>query len=245
MKFGLITLFPEVIESLQMGVVARARKNDIIEISCWNPRDFAEDKNGRVDAPPYGGGPGMVMKVQPLREAINTAKAQLGADTLVIYLSPQGKTLKQTNMQRFSTLDKVILVAGRYEGIDERLITSMVDEEWSIGDYILTGGELAACVMIDAVTRLLPGSLGDETSAKQDSFSEDLLEHPQYTQPAEIDGLSVPDVLRGGHHQEISTWRLKQSLGRTYLRRPDLFAKRTLTNEEQQLLNEFIEEQVK
>jgi tRNA (guanine37-N1)-methyltransferase len=245
MKFGLITLFPEIIESLQIGVTARATKNNIIELQAWNPRDFAEDKNGRVDAPPFGGGPGMVMKVQPVRDAIRAAKASLGPDTPVIYLSPQGKTLKQTDIQRFSRLDKIILLSGRYEGIDERLILSEVDEEWSLGDYILTGGELAACVIIDAVARLLPGALGDETSAQQDSFSEGLLEHPQYTQPAEIDGLCVPEVLRGGHHQAIATWRLKQSLGRTYLRRPDLIEERTLTSEERKLLDEFIEEEKK
>jgi tRNA (guanine37-N1)-methyltransferase len=245
MKFGLITLFPEIIEPLQIGVISRAIKNGIIELHTWNPRDFLEDKNRRVDDTPFGGGPGMVMKVQPLRDAIHAAKAKLGADTPVIYLSPQGRTLKQENVQNFSKLDKIILLAGRYEGIDERLIASEVDEEWSIGDYILTGGELAACVIIDAVTRLLPGSLGDETSAEQDSFSQGLLEHPQYTQPAEIDGLFVPDVLRRGNHKKILKWRLKQSLGRTYLRRPELIAKRSLTNEERSLLTEFIEEQSK
>jgi tRNA (guanine37-N1)-methyltransferase len=245
MKFGLITLFPDVIKALQIGVIERAIKKEIIELKCWNPRDFSDDKNRRVDDSPYGGGPGMVMKVQPLRDAILAAKVEWGEDTPVIYLSPQGKTLKQADFEHFASLKKLILLAGRYEGIDERLIASQVDAEYSIGDYILTGGELPACVIIDAVTRLLPGALGDETSAQQDSFSQGLLEGPHYTQPAEIDGLSVPEVLRRGHHKEISKWRLKQSWGRTYLRRPELINERVLTKEEQALLNEFIEEQVK
>jgi tRNA (guanine37-N1)-methyltransferase len=224
------------------GVTSRAVKESKLILDYWNPRDFTHDKHRTVDDRPYGGGPGMVMKVEPLKEAITSAKSSLGQDCKVIYMSPQGKVLDQSGLNELAKRDKLILIAGRYEGVDERLIQQYVDEEWSIGDYVLSGGELAAMVMIDGVARLLPGVLGDEESAQQDSFMEGLLDHPHYTRPEEIDDQSVPDVLLGGDHEAIRKWRLKESLGRTWLRRPELLDKLTLDNEQAALLNEFIAE---
>lgn len=240
MRFDVITLFPEMVEhALRFGVTGRAKQRGLFELHLWNPRDFAHDRHRTVDDRPYGGGPGMVMKVQPLRDAIQAAKSASGAEAKVIYLSPQGRLLDQEAVKRFAALGSVILVAGRYEGIDQRVLDGYIDEEWSIGDYVLSGGELAALVVIDAVARLLPGALGDIDSAWQDSHVDGLLDHPHYTRPEEIDGRRVPEVLLSGDHQAIARWRRKQALGRTWLKRPDLLAKRALSAEEKILLEEF------
>jgi tRNA (guanine37-N1)-methyltransferase len=224
----LISLFPELIQqAAAFGVLGRAIKQQQINLQCFNPRDYTEDKHRTVDDRPYGGGPGMLMKVEPLAKAIMAAKAASaeGADknAKVIYLSPQGKQLNQQLVVNAATEEKdLILIAGRYEGIDERLIGSLVDEEWSIGDYVLSGGEFAALVVVDAITRLLPGVLGDDESALQDSFMQGLLDCPHYTRPELIGDQPVPAVLLSGDHKAIKRWRLKQALGRTWLRRPDL-----------------------
>ena len=242
MKIDVITLFPDMFNALNYGIVGRAQPT-LLTLHYWNPRDFTQDKHGRVDDSPYGGGPGMVMQVQPLRAAIQSARAAHPPATPVIYLSPQGRALKQTDMQRFSQCKDLILLTGRYEGIDQRLIDHDIDEEWSIGDYVLSGGELAAMVMIDAIVRLLPEALGDAESAQQDSFSEGLLDYPHYTRPALIDHQAVPEILSSGNHAAIADWRLQQSLGNTWLKRPDLLAARKLSEKEKQLLANFIAQQ--
>lgn len=240
MKIAVVTLFPEIIAALHYGITGRAIKQKILDVTCWNPRAFTTDKHQSVDDKSYGGGPGMVMKVAPLKAALDAAKLALGANTPVIYLSPQGRLLRQENVADFAAQEKLILLAGRYEGIDERLLALAVDAEWSIGDYVLSGGELAACVLIDAITRLLSGALGSDDSAEQDSFSQGLLDHPHYTRPDEIMGHKVPAVLCHGDHNAIAKWRLQQALGRTFERRPELLEKRILTREEQSLLAEFL-----
>ncbi len=243
MRLGVISLFPQMFDAIsEFGVTGRAVSQGLLSLDIWNPRDFTHDRHRTVDDRPYGGGPGMVMKVAPLSEAITAAKQQMGEDTRVIYLSPQGSKLDQQALKQLAGREKMILVAGRYEGIDERLIEKQIDEEWSIGDYVLSGGELAAMVMIDGVARLLPGVLGHEDSAEQDSFMAGLLDCPHYTRPEKLFDQSVPEVLLGGDHEAIRQWRLKQSLGRTWLRRPDLLANETLTDEQQALLKEFIAE---
>ena len=237
---GVITLFPEMFDAItQQGVISRAIKNGTIEFNSWNPRDFTHDKHRTVDDRPYGGGPGMLMMVQPLSDAINAAKAKAGEGAKVIYLSPQGRKLDQQGVKQLANHDKLILVAGRYEGIDERVIQSIVDEEWSIGDFVLSGGELPAMTLIDAVSRLIPGVLGHELSAEEDSFANGLLDCPHYTRPEVLDGQRVPEVLLSGNHEKIRKWRLKQSLGRTWLRRPELINNLALTEEQQKLLAEF------
>ncbi|MBL4638038.1 MAG: tRNA (guanosine(37)-N1)-methyltransferase TrmD [Proteobacteria bacterium] len=243
MRLGVVSLFPQMFDAItQYGVTGRAVTQGKLSLDYWNPRDFTQDKHRTVDDRPYGGGPGMVMKVEPLRDAIHAAKQQLGQQTKVVYLSPQGKLLDQQNLIELATRDAMIFVAGRYEGVDERLIEQEIDEEWSIGDYVLSGGELAAMVLIDGVARLLPGVLGDDESAQQDSFMNGLLDCPHYTRPERIIDQSVPEVLLGGDHEAIRKWRLKQSLGRTWLRRPDLLAMDTLTDEQKALLEQFIAE---
>lgn len=242
-RIGIISLFPEMFQALNYGVTGRAIEKKLIQLNYWNPRDFTHDPHRTVDDRPYGGGPGMVMMVQPLRSAISAAKAVIPAPATVIYLSPRGKLLTQASVMELLARQQLILVAGRYEGIDERLIKTDIDEEWSIGDYVLSGGEFAAMVLLDAMIRQIPGALGDEESAKQDSFSAGLLDHPHYTRPEDIDGKRVPGVLTSGNHQAIARWRLKQSLGQTWQRRPDLLANRTLTELEQSLLKEFIKEE--
>ncbi|MCW8956273.1 MAG: tRNA (guanosine(37)-N1)-methyltransferase TrmD [Gammaproteobacteria bacterium] len=243
MRFDLVTLFPEIVDNAaEMGVLGRAIKNDLIQLQCWNPRDYTHDRHRTVDDRPYGGGPGMLMKVEPLRDAIHAARKAAGEQARVIYLSPQGRTLDQAGVKELAQCSALILIAGRYEGIDERIIETEVDEEWSIGDYVLSGGELAALVMIDSVARMIPGVLGDAESAEQDSFMDGLLDCPHYTRPEVIDGRAVPEVLLGGNHQAIAQWRMKQALGRTWLRRPELLNELTLSNEQQQLLQEFQQE---
>jgi tRNA (guanine37-N1)-methyltransferase len=241
--FGVVTLFPEMFEAItQHGVTGRGVRDGLIAIQCWNPRDFTLDKHRTVDDRPYGGGPGMLMKVQPLRDAIQAAKAQAGEGAKVIYLSPQGRRLDHAGVQELVSCEKLILVAGRYEGIDERLIGTEIDEEWSLGDFVLSGGELPAMTMIDAVSRLVPGVLGHSASAEEDSFAEGLLDCPHYTRPEVIDEHVVPDVLLSGDHEKIRRWRLKQQLGRTWQRRPDLLDKMQLTAEQQALLTDYVRE---
>lgn len=241
-RVDVVTLFPEMVETvIKHGVVRRAAEKGIVELGLWNPREYTEDRHKTVDDRPYGGGPGMVMKYQPLRDAVKDAKAA-APNAHVVYLSPQGRKLDQQGVKELSAKEGLILIAGRYEGIDERFIETEVDEEWSIGDYVISGGELAAMVMIDAVVRMFPGTLGDAESAQQDSFMEGLLDHPHYTRPEEIEGIEVPDVLLGGNHQKIDEWRLKQALGRTYTRRPDLIAREELDKKSKQLLEEYLQE---
>jgi tRNA (guanine37-N1)-methyltransferase len=243
MQIDVITLFPDMLAAVtDHGITGRAVRQDLVTIDCLNPRDFTEDKHRIVDDRPYGGGPGMVMKIEPLRKAIDAARAKSGGSAKVIYLSPQGRQLDQAGVEELSSRERIILIAGRYEGIDERLIDSEVDEEWSIGDYVLSGGELAAMVMIDAVVRQLPGALGHEQSAREDSFAEGLLDCPHFTRPEIYQGRPVPDVLLSGDHENIRRWRLKQALGRTWLRRRDLIESRELTTEEAELLASFIAE---
>lgn len=239
MHIAIISLFPEMFAALNYGVIGKAIKNGTVQLSHWNPRDYALDKHGYVDDRPYGGGPGMVMMVQPLRAAIHAAKSELGK-TKVIHLSPQGKLLGQNELVKLAKEEKLLFVASRYEGVDERLIELEVDEEWSIGDYVLTGGELPTMVMVDALIRLIPGVLGHEDSALEDSFMRGLLDYPHYTRPEMVEEKKVPTVLLQGNHKEIALWRLKQALGRTWLRRPDLLSSHSLTASEQTLLNEFI-----
>lgn len=243
MWIGVISLFPEMFRAITEHVVTgRAVKSGLLQIECWNPRDFTHDKHRTVDDRPYGGGPGMLMMVQPLRDAIHAAKQAAGDGAKVIYLSPQGRKLTQAGVTELATNQTLILVAGRYEGIDERVIQTEVDEEWSIGDYVLSGGELPAMTLIDAVSRLVPGVLGDQASAEQDSFTDGLLDHPHYTRPELLDGLAVPEALTSGNHEVIRRWRLKQSLGRTWQRRPELINNLALTDEQESLLAEYVRE---
>ena len=240
MWIGVVSLFPEMFRAIsENGVTGRAVKNNLLSIECWNPRDFTLDKHRTVDDRPYGGGPGMLMMVQPLRDAILAAKQAAlaaGHEAKVIYLSPQGQRLAHSGAQSLSSCEALILVAGRYEGVDERVIESLVDEEWSVGDYVLSGGELPAMVLIDAVVRFVPGVLGHVLSAEQDSFSQGLLDCPHYTRPEVLDGKQVPSVLLSGDHEKIRLWRLKQSLARTKHRRPDLLNNLALTDEQVKLL---------
>ena len=224
MNIYLISLFPELIQqAAAFGVLGRAIRQQQLNLQCFNPRDYTEDKHRTVDDRPYGGGPGMLMKVEPLAKAIMAAKDEAGENSKVVYMSPQGQQINQQLVVKTAALQEdLILIAGRYEGIDERLIDSLVDEEWSIGDYVLSGGEFAALVVVDAITRLIPGVLGDDESAIQDSFMHGLLDCPHYTRPELIDDQTVPKVLLSGDHKAIKRWRLKQALGRTWLRRPDL-----------------------
>jgi tRNA (guanine37-N1)-methyltransferase len=240
MRIQVITLFPEEFRPLvDLGVTGRAIRAGAVKLELLNPRDFATDRHRTVDDRPYGGGPGMVMAVEPLRSTIRAARATAASDARVGLLSPQGRVVDQSAIGELAQRDEVILVCGRYEGIDERLIELEIDEEWSIGDYVLSGGELAAAVMIDAVTRLLPGVLGDEQSALQDSFTDGLLDCQHYTRPEQYEELTVPPVLLSGDHGAIEKWRKKQSLGRTWLRRPELLEGLELDSESQALLAEF------
>jgi tRNA (guanine37-N1)-methyltransferase len=253
-----ISLFPEMFVAIQSGITGRAIEKGLISLAISNPRDFTEDRHKTVDDRPYGGGPGMLMKVEPLRKAIQALKEKAAATSdgkkiKVVYLSPQGQPLTQNIVKTLNEEnEQLILLAGRYEGVDERLIEHYVDYECSIGDYVLSGGELPAMVLIDSLIRLLPGALGHNESAPNDSFYSGLLDHPHYTRPemlqldggnSERQGHSVPEVLLSGHHEKIEQWRLKQSLGRTWQRRPDLLKDRQLSEQEQQLLQAFIQEE--
>ena len=246
MQIALVSLFPEMFTAVgDHGVTGRAVKQGLVTLRHSNPRDYTVDKHRTVDDRPYGGGPGMLMKIDPLQQAIAAAREAIGADATdvkVIYLSPQGQRFTHGKAVELAQQQALILVAGRYEGVDERLIEAEVDEELSIGDYVLSGGELAAMVVIDAVTRQLPGVLGHELSAQEDSYVDGLLDCPHYTRPEEYQGKRVPNVLLSGNHEEIRRWRLKQALGRTYERRPDLLQGRAMTPEEEKLLAEYLRE---
>lgn len=242
MRIDVITLFPEFIESsARVGVVGRARERGLLQIATWNPRDFASDNYRSADDRCYGGGPGMVLMVDPLRKALAKLRAASGSDVgaSVVYLSPQGARLDQAKVVELAQYDHLVLLSGRYEGIDERFLLQAVDEEISIGDYVLSGGELAAAILIDAVGRLQKGVLNDEQSAEQDSFSNGLLDCPHYTRPEHDEWGDVPAVLMSGDHAAIRRWRLKQSLGRTWLRRPDMLDKLDLDTNSRALLAEF------
>ncbi len=243
MRFDVVTLFPEMVRAMVgQGVTGRALARGLVELHLWNPRDYTRDVHRTVDDRPYGGGPGMVMKVAPLRAAIRAAR-EAAPGQRVAYMTPQGRRLDQREMRRLAERPGLTLLAGRYEGIDERVIDHYVDEEWSIGDYVLSGGELPALVLMDAVMRLLPGVLGAADSAEQDSYTDGLLDCPHYTRPESFEGVDVPPVLLSGNHEAIRRWRLKESLGRTWLRRPDLLERKALSDEEKILLNEFIRAQ--
>ena len=241
-KFDVVTLFPEMFDAISKhGITSRALQQNIYKLQFWNPRDFTTDNHKTVDDRPYGGGPGMVMLADPLDLAINAAKQVQAADKIdswVIHLSPAGKALTHQKVMELSQRSGLILLTSRYEGVDQRLIDAVVDEEISIGDYVLTGGELPAMALIDAVVRQLPGSLGDSDSAIEDSFVDGLLDCPHYTRPEEYKGVKVPEILLSGNHAKIKQWRLKMSLHRTRDQRPDLLAVRPLTKEEARLLQE-------
>lgn len=243
LQIDLVTLFPEMVSLVaRHGISKRAIDKQLIAIRTWNPRDFTHDKNRTVDDRPFGGGPGMVMKYQPLKAAIDAARSRQADNTPVIYLSPQGRRLDQSGVKRLANMAGLILVAGRYEGIDQRLIDSEITEEWSIGDYVLSGGELAALVIIDAMIRMLPGALGNHASMTGDSFFDGRLHYPQFTRPETIDGQAVPAVLLSGNHAAINRWRMKQALGRTWLLRPELLESKPLDAVQRNLLEEFKKE---
>ena len=243
MWFGVVSLFPEMFGiATQAGVLGRAVTQGVVELDVFNPREFVTDKHRRVDDRPYGGGPGMVMMVEPLSLALRAARkvaADRALDAAVVYLSPQGDRLDQRKVADLARRDGLILLAGRYEGVDERVIDAEVDEELSIGDYVLSGGELPAAVVIDAVARLVPGVVGDTRSVDEDSFVRGMLDHPHYTRPAEVDAHAVPDVLLSGHHAEIRRWRKREAVRRTLERRPDLLARAVLDDEERAILQEL------
>lgn len=256
MRIGVVTLFPELVAAVtQSGVTGRAVKKGLLQVNCINPREFTNDVHRTVDDRPYGGGPGMVMLAEPVLQSIEAARSWVSPELAdadvpqvrvvpkVIYMSPQGQPFTQAKAQSLADSGGAVLLAGRYEGIDERIIELAVDEEWSMGDYVLSGGELPAMTVIDAVARLLPGALGHAMSAHEDSFTDGLLDCPHYTRPEVYQERAVPAVLLSGNHQAIRRWRLKQALGRTYLRRPDLLEKKALTAEEKRLLAEFKSEQ--
>jgi tRNA (guanine37-N1)-methyltransferase len=239
MRFDILTLFPEMFSSpFQESILAKAIEKGLIEVRTINIRDFALDKHRIVDDAPYGGGQGMVMKVEPIARAIEQVKSE-DPSVRTIYLTPEGKPLNQEMARQLSSRSHLILLCGRYEGVDERVRELFVDEEISIGDYVLTGGELAAMVLIDAVSRLLPGVLGSDRSAEEDSFFGSLLEYPQYTRPASFRGYEVPEVLLSGNHRAISLWRRKEALRRTWMRRPDLLSKASLSEEDKKILEEI------
>lgn len=257
MKVALVTLFPEMFAALtEYGISGRAIKQGLLDVALFNPRSYTSDRHQTVDHRPYGGGPGMVMMIDPLREAIADAKAwiaeanasdsvaeaELEPAATVVYLSPQGRVLDHQGVKTLVAHQNLILVTGRYEGIDERLIQLEVDEEWSIGDYVLSGGELPAMVMLDTMIRQLPGALGHEDSADQDSFAEGLLDCPHYTRPEQYENLTVPEVLLSGNHEKIRQWRLEKSLQRTWQRRPDLLRSLKLSEEQQTILDKVVKE---
>jgi tRNA (guanine37-N1)-methyltransferase len=240
-RFDAVTLFPEMFAAVtESGITRRAKEAGLWRLATWNPRDFTTDNYRTIDDRPYGGGPGMVMLAAPLEKALDAARDAGGGK--VVYLSPQGAKLDHRKVMEFAGRSAVTLLCGRYEGVDERLIRRRVDEEVSVGDYVLSGGELAAMALIDAVVRQLPGALGDAQSALEESFTDGLLDCPQYTRPETYEGEGIPEVLLSGHHEQIRRWRLKQSLGRTFERRPDLLAARRLTDEETKLLAEYRQE---
>jgi len=238
--FGVVALFPELIEpAVRFGVVGRARERGLISLQHRSPREFATDRHRTVDDRPYGGGPGMVMRYEPVRDAVEALKGELPGGTRTVLMSAQGRPFDQACAVELARAPGLLIVAGRYEGLDERIVEGIGAEELSLGDYVLSGGELAAAVVIDVVSRLLPGVLGHEDSPREESFMDGLLDCPHYTRPERVDGLSVPPVLLGGDHAAVRRWRLKQALGRTWQRRPEMLRRRALTSEERQLLDEF------
>ena len=243
MRIEVVTLFPDFVsDAVRFGVLGRAIQRGQVIVNATTPREFADDPHKTVDDRPYGGGPGMVLKIEPTRTSIRAAKARLPQGARAIYLAADGERFTQAKARELSRLPGLVLLAGRYEGVDERLIETEIDESLSIGDYVLSGGELPVLVLIDALVRLLPGVLGDEESAQQDSFSEGLLDWPHYTRPEVFEGRAVPEVLASGNHAAIRRWRMKQALGRTWLRRRDLIESIALTSEQRRLLDEFLAE---
>ena len=252
MQLGIVTLFPEMFAAVtEHGISGRAVRSGLMNLELFNPRDYTTDKHRTVDDKPFGGGPGMLMKTEPLMASIAAArqavsqKQTTGESVKVIYLSPQGKTLKQDSIIDLAKREGMVLLCGRYQGIDNRVLVSEIDEEWSLGDFVISGGELAAMTLIDAMTRFQPGALGDEGSALEDSFSNGLLHSPEYTRPQSIDGSDVPKVLLSGDHEAIRKWRLKQSLGATWLKRPDLLQAMSLEIEQEELLEQFKQDYVR
>ena len=242
-RLAVIALLPELVEPVcRAGVVGRACERGRLSVNLVSPRDFTSDRHRTTDDRPYGGGPGMVLKYEPVRDAIRAARRDMPKESAEFVLSARGRRFDQAMARRLAEGSGLLLVAGRYEGIDERIVKGEVSGELSLGDFVLSGGELAAAVVIDAVARLLPGVLGHEESALHDSHMEGLLGHPQYTRPETVDGMGVPDELLGGHHEAIRRWRLKQALGVTWLRRPELLERRAMIPEEQELLQEFMRE---
>jgi tRNA (guanine37-N1)-methyltransferase len=240
MRIAVVTLFPEMVrEALAHGVVGRAMDAGLLKVECFDPRSFTKDVHRSVDDRPFGGGPGMVLKVEPLRDAMRAAMAVMPTGSRRVYMGAEGRRFDQEIARAALQWPGLVLLAGRYEGVDQRLIDAEVDAEWSIGDYVLSGGELPALVVIDALARLLPGALGSAESAEQESFSDGLLDWPHYTRPALLDGVAVPEVLTGGDHAAIGRWRLREALGRTWLRRPDLLERRGMSEAERALLEEF------
>ena len=252
MQLGIVTLFPEMFAAVtEHGISGRAVRSGLMNLELFNPRDYTTDKHRTVDDKPFGGGPGMLMKTEPLMASIAAArqavrqKQTIGEKAKVIYLSPQGQTLKQGSIIDLAKRESMVLLCGRYQGIDNRVLENEIDEEWSLGDFVISGGELAAMTLIDAMTRFQPGALGDEGSALEDSFSNGLLHSPEYTRPQSIDGSDVPKVLLSGDHEAIRKWRLKQSLGATWLKRPDLLQAMSLEREQEELLEQFKQEYVR
>jgi tRNA (guanine37-N1)-methyltransferase len=252
MQLGIVSLFPEMFAAVtEHGISGRAVRSGLMNLELFNPRDYTTDKHRTVDDKPFGGGPGMLMKTEPLMASIAAArqavsqKQTTGESVKVIYLSPQGKTLKQDSIIDLAKREGMVLLCGRYQGIDNRVLVSEIDEEWSLGDFVISGGELAAMTLIDAMTRFQPGALGDEGSALEDSFSNGLLHSPEYTRPQSIDGSNVPKVLLSGDHEAIRKWRLKQSLGATWLKRPDLLLTMSLALEQEELLEQFKQDYVR
>lgn len=239
-EFNIVSIFPEMFNAIKnYGIISKAIKKNIIKITIWNPRDYTSDQYHTIDDRPYGGGSGMLMKVKPLLMAIEYAKKKIKKNAKIIYLSPQGKKLNQKSVEKLSKISSFILICGRYKGIDERLILSSIDEEWSIGDYITSGGELPAMIFIDTLSRLIPDLIGKKKYIQEDSFYNGLLDCPQYTRPNIINGMHVPKILLSGHHAKIKRWKLKQSLGVTWLKRPDLLKIIDLSKEQKILLYEF------
>jgi tRNA (guanine37-N1)-methyltransferase len=246
MRIAVVSLFPQMVrEALNVGVVGRALERGIFEIEYFDPRDYTADVHRTVDDRPYGGGPGMVLKVEPMRSAVRSAMRSLPAGSRRVYLGADGRRFEQSMARAACEWPGLVLVAGRYEGIDARFIETDIDEEWSIGDYVLSGGELPALVVIDAIVRLMPGTLGSSESALQESFSERLVDWPHYTRPQALDGQEVPAVLASGDHAAIHRWRLRQALGRTWLRRPELLERRGMNDEEKDLLEDFKNERAR
>jgi tRNA (guanine37-N1)-methyltransferase len=252
MQLGIVSLFPEMFAAVtEHGISGRAVRSGLMNLELFNPRDYTTDKHRTVDDKPFGGGPGMLMKTEPLMASIAAArqavsqKQTTGESVKVIYLSPQGKTLKQDSIIDLAKREGMVLLCGRYQGIDNRVLVSEIDEEWSLGDFVISGGELAAMTLIDAMTRFQPGALGDEGSALEDSFSNGLLHSPEYTRPQSIDGSDVPKVLLSGDHEAIRKWRLKHSLGATWLKRPDLLQAMSLEIEQEELLEQFKQDYVR